>query len=59
MNSFIILKIYTIYLREYFEFNEKLRKTLYFIRYNYRNNENNYINAQNMLTNWNDRFDSK
>ncbi len=59
MNSFTILKIYTIYLREYFEFNEKLRKTLNFIRYNYRNNENNYINAQNMLTNWNDRFDSK
>ena len=48
MNSFILLKIYKIYLREYFEFNKKLRKTLNFIRYNYCNNENNYINAQNI-----------
>jgi hypothetical protein len=48
MNSFIILKIYKIYLREYFEFDEKLIKTLNFIRYIYRNNENNYINAQNV-----------
>jgi hypothetical protein len=48
MNSFLILNIYKIYLREYFEFDEKLIETLNFIRYNYRNNEKNYLNAQNI-----------
>ncbi len=41
MNSFIILKIYKIYLRKYLEFDKKLRKTLNFIRYNYCNSDNN------------------